>query len=483
MQDVPRLSVQAVQRLDGVAVAFALLLSVGCLVRGAVDDSVIALLLLAALPMLWVAATHARAVHVPLRNMGLVWLVGLGVILCLQQLWPATGESAALWQQVRSITGVDVAATLRFDKSVWLPSMGRVLLFIIAFVIALFIGSSESSARIFLQSLLVSGTVCLGITFFVATSDGVPRSAHNFYSHGFVNANNASNYLGIMLLLALAQAIRYFRVPVQNMQKFIYDTIERLNIMMVLRGSFMVFALLIALAGLFMTGSRAGVFFSLLCCIVFGWMLMHKMNLHSQVRRWLGLACAVLLVVILIWSFTNFGQATVAKLQTDGLGSNSRFDIFAAVLPMIGDHPLLGTGLGSFPSAFQPYRPQDVSTDGIIDKAHNSYLEFAAEMGLPALLLLLALLGRIGGWLWMGVKEREEHYTIPAFGLAVWLLMALHSLIDFPLQIPAIAALCIAILTVCVSQTDPHFCHPHPAPEAPVKRRRVRKRRHRIEED
>ena len=129
---------------------------------------------------------------------------------------------------------------------------------------------------------------------------------------------------------------------------------------------------------------------------------------------------------------------------------------------------------------FQQYRPGNISADGIIDKAHNSYLEFSSEMGLPMLLILMTALSWLGALLYNGVKGRKERYVTPALGLSIWLLAALYSLIDFPLQIPGLAALFIAITTVCASQADPRFSEPiQPSTNrnAPVKRIRIRKRR------
>jgi O-antigen ligase len=179
----------------------------------------------------------------------------------------------------------------------------------------------------------------------------------------------------------------------------------------------------------------------------------------------------------------NFGQVIAHKFETNGVSSNSRLDIHAAVQPMIADHPLLGTGLGSFPTAFQAYRPSTMSPDEIIDKAHNSYLEFAAEMGVPALLVLMGALGWVGLQLYRGMRDRRERYVIPTLGFAVWLLGGIYSLVDFPLQIPALTALFVALMVICVSQSDPRYYEPAASASRGASsgsgRVRIRKRRSR----
>lgn len=173
----------------------------------------------------------------------------------------------------------------------------------------------------------------------------------------------------------------------------------------------------------------------------------------------------------------NFGNVFLKTLEIEGVSGNTRLEIYSGIFPMIRDHLWLGVGLGSFPAAFMQYRPHSIFAEGMIDKAHNSYLEFAAEMGLPLFVILMGILLMMGYLLYGGVAKRKERYLTPIFGLSVLLLSGLHSLIDFPLQIPSIAALCIAIVTICASQTDPRFAQPADTSKSvTVKRIRIRKK-------
>ena len=228
-----------------------------------------------------------------------------------------------------------------------------------------------------------------------------------------------------------------------------------------------------------MTGSRGGIFISLLCCFIFFILTVLRGNLHSQTRKFIIICSAIFMGSILTWIFLNFGQMFVSILEREGFSHHTRLEIYSAVIPMIRDHAWLGVGLDNFAGVFQQYRPKDVSADGIIDKAHNSYLEFAAELGLPGLLILLCSVVAIGMILVNGVVGRKERYVTPALGLSIWLLAALHSLIDFPLQIPGIAAIVIAVVTICASQADPRFSEPATSSSktAPVRRIRIRKQR------
>lgn len=475
-------SVQPLKRLELAAVGLAILLSVACLAKGAVSDATVAILMLVSLPVLWLALGDARAVHVTLKRLGLVVLVGYVVLILLQCVTPSGQGESSVWQHMAQLTNQEVPDRLLQDRAAWMQDIGRFIFIIIVAAIALLIGSSESSVRIFLQALLISGAIGLAITFFTATRTGVSSSTINFYTHGFVNPNNAAAYIGMMLLVALAQAARFFRMPGRNFYKTILNFIDGLSMRSITNGVFLAFCLLLTLAGLFLTGSRGGIVLGILCGTVFCNLVLLKANVDSRMRKWLIMGAMVVMAPIVIWSFMNFGQVIIYKLATNGVSSNSRMDVQQATLPMIADHWQLGTGLGSFQSVFQQYRPEAVTSDGIIEKAHNTYLQFAAEMGVPALVGLLVVLGWFGVRLYGGFRTRKERYVIPAFGLSVWLLGVLFSLFDFPLEIPGLTALYVAILVVSVSQTDPRFSEPIGSSSGAgqgdaVKRVRIRRRR------
>ena len=71
--------------------------------------------------------------------------------------------------------------------------------------------------------------------------------------------------------------------------------------------------------------------------------------------------------------------------------SNLRLLLWQSSIKMTLVHPLVGTGWGTFSSYYPVYRsPLENGSAGFY--AHNDFLQFAAEGGIPALLLLLGLL-------------------------------------------------------------------------------------------
>lgn len=118
-------------------------------------------------------------------------------------------------------------------------------------------------------------------------------------------------------------------------------------------------------------------------------------------------------------------------------GTEGRRALWADTLKLIGAHPFAGSGLGCFEIAFTRF--QSVELDYTIDHAHNDYLEFAAELGIPAAAVLFgALFWLVARSLQAGMLARSglsRAHALGAFGGAGALLV--HGLADFNLQIPA----------------------------------------------
>ena len=103
------------------------------------------------------------------------------------------------------------------------------------------------------------------------------------------------------------------------------------------------------------------------------------------------------------------------------------------------DSPLLDTIIGTFMAAFPAYRKGEHGIMQIWERAHSTPLEFAAELGLPASILMCALWVLTSVMLFRAYRNEPNAYALPALAFAVLLLTGLHSLVDFPLQIPGCA--------------------------------------------
>lgn len=147
-----------------------------------------------------------------------------------------------------------------------------------------------------------------------------------------------------------------------------------------------------------------------------------------------------------------FGAGTVERSLFLISQSNNRIDIYAQVIGMIAERPLLGYGLDTFRIAYELFHEPPVSTALIWENAHNTYLTLWVEAGLVAgtlpmlgvVLVVIRLLGII--------RRRKSGFAVPVAALGAITVGALHSLVDFSLEIEANALLLIFVAALGLGQ-------------------------------
>jgi O-antigen ligase len=96
---------------------------------------------------------------------------------------------------------------------------------------------------------------------------------------------------------------------------------------------------------------------------------------------------ATLVLVAPQWAFNR--ARILASLDTQD--PRSRPHIWQIASRIIADHPIAGTGLGTFPRAYARYT--STGPEGDPPFAHNLFVNFAVETGLAGLTALLVFLG------------------------------------------------------------------------------------------
>ncbi len=147
-------------------------------------------------------------------------------------------------------------------------------------------------------------------------------------------------------------------------------------------------------------------------------------------------------------------SSTIVVEQSESTGSASvsiadvRTDVNPVTRELIAQAPLTGTGAGTFYTALPSQR--DGGWRGFFDHAHNDYLQFPQELGIPATLALgFAVLFS----LWQAIQairlRKSRFNNGVAFGaLMGGIALMIHSWADFNLQIPANAAYFVVLMAV-----------------------------------
>src|SRR5262249_43683061 len=128
-----------------------------------------------------------------------------------------------------------------------------------------------------------------------------------------------------------------------------------------------------------------------------------------------------------------------------GFTDQVRAELWTDTLYAIRQFWPLRSGMGSFVPTFLSLEPLEAVAASSPDRAHNDYLEFALEAGVIGMAVLAALVALL---IWMAIGEwrkrpADRHQIALAF--ITLLIVAAHSLVDYPLRSMALACLCAAM--------------------------------------
>ena len=183
-----------------------------------------------------------------------------------------------------------------------------------------------------------------------------------------------------------------------------------------------------------LSGSRGGMLSLVLEIVVFA-------TLTLVQRRNPRVALGVAAVCVLVLVFLVFLGKVQVLGRLGNLDPDMRLKITKDCLRMFSHRPVLGWGLGTFPTVYPGYR--SFYTNLFVNEAHNDYAQLLVETGLLGFGLMMWFLIRLYKY-GLPTSRRWEFKWDGAVSLAALLGctgLLLHSFVDFNLQIPANAAM------------------------------------------
>ena len=217
-----------------------------------------------------------------------------------------------------------------------------------------------------------------------------------------------------------------------------------------------------------MTGSRAGlVLFALALGLVFllflaavrqGRFVQNRRKAvpfaSAKARTGLGLA-VIAAMAVTVWIVPSL--PVFQRFGADDYATDVRFAAAPTVIRMALDAFPAGIGFGAFEHVFKAYEPDALLKASYFNQAHDDFLQLAAEAGLPGLILLglalVFLLMRVRALI-PALRGAEPNAWLGVTSLASLGLLALASVVDYPLRAPSLMA--FAILLVVFSQVPSH---------------------------
>ena len=126
--------------------------------------------------------------------------------------------------------------------------------------------------------------------------------------------------------------------------------------------------------------------------------------------------------------------------------------VYVIMLRSIFDAPLLGYGYGTFVDVFPMFRDRSIDVKDLWTHAHNTYLEVFQGLGLVFGSALVASVIFLVIKCFKGTIVRQD-VMVPAVATGVAVLVGVHALADYSLEMQAVALTFTAILGAGVAQS------------------------------
>ncbi len=389
----------------------------------------------------WTQSSTPSALHKLPREGWIIAALLLALPLC--QLLPLP---PALWHSLPGRAVEREALDLVGEASSWRPwsltpnrTLASLLVMVASATMLVMAAAQDRRGRRLLLAI-IAGAGLLSVLVGAAQLSGGGGNPFRFYNpdeaflDGFQTNHNAEADVLLIAMVALAAAASEW-----GSQR------PRPIAVRPLLGA-IVGASLLLILGVILTASRTGI--ALLPIAIGAQTLI--------LRRWLRLGrrnavpamaiAAALLVAVVALRFGH-NTAMVRVLARFHATSEFRPEIWHDSVFALRQYWPWGGGMGSFIPVFAAAERLDVVTGRFVNRAHNDYLEFLIEAGLPGVLTLLGVGYAIASGAWRTARSRVPGSSAQMIcGAANLAILGLHSLIDYPLRTMAIA--CIAAVSV-----------------------------------
>jgi O-antigen ligase len=368
--------------------------------------------------------------------------------------WVPTSLQNPIWQMAADVIHVPAHGRISVNPDATMLAMLRLLTAASVFWLSL---QLCRDARRAVQLFKVMAFIVVGYTIWAFLSAMVlpdrtlwfPNpGASAALSSTFYNRNSYATYSGIGLILMTAVCLQHYReeaaragIPFRHRIASILETTGR-------SGAVMIGSIVILAVGLLGTGSR-GAFIS----TAFAFFVLAALSARSKQQRREQRLTIVAVALLLVALFTAFGNEVLGNLEINGVQDQSRIDVWKATIDSIATAPSLGFGYGTFEDVFPMFRTHLIAP--LMNHwamAHDTYLEILQGLGVVFGALLIGAVGWISSLCLKGATTREMNLTVPRAAFSISMLVSLHSLADFSMQIQGITVTVMAILGAGTAQ-------------------------------
>lgn len=299
---------------------------------------------------------------------------------------------------------------------------------------------NEERARTLLRSVIIIIALyavysVLALYRFGDTILTLDKWAYKGFATGtFVNRNSFATFLGLGAIVSMCFLLEKpkdrdvpsnFAVSVKNFSDG--------------RKPILIMCFLSTCLALSMTGSRMGIFATGIALLVV---------IGLQLRRKHFVTLLILLAAIgvpIIFFIIAGTEETFDRVFSTDQAFDVRIGLYSDIIEMIMARPWFGYGLGSFEYAFPLFHSELVPTDLIWQLAHSTYLGNWVDMGILFGTIPVAIFFIIMIRLIMALRSGNTSVEVYS-ALGCLTLVGLHALVDFSMEIHAVAMYMVIIL-------------------------------------
>lgn len=355
----------------------------------------------------------------PALPLALLFFLVIGVALWSLTPWTPGGPHP-LW----AWAGVDRGAAT-VDRTATLIEIAKLLGLAAVFVVGALQGARRDRAQATVEAIVWVGGIYAAVSLLTFLSGAQVASLGGRLSGGFLSANSGGTVFGVLLVLGLAVFLRAWKRTIGQ------GVPRRLTATAVPLACLSLFAVCLLL-----TASRMGLVASSVALAVF---LLWEMASSGRARVPVMAGAALL---IGLGALLTFGGNDLLWLRVGTLDGDVdvRSSIFSAHWAAFIDSPLFGYGLGSFDAVNSQIMTGETYRNlWLIRATHNVYLQWLQEAGLIGAIPMFALIGLV---LIVSILRAAagRGRTLQLGLVCASLVVLVHGLTDYALQVPSIAA-------------------------------------------
>lgn len=365
--------------------------------------------------------------------------------------WTPAAWHNPVWAETAAILGTPVQGYISVLPHATETSIMRLLTYAGIFWLALQFGRSSARANQVFYAVAIAGLVyaAYGLLVEFTGAEKILWYEKEKYKDSVTSTlrykNAYATYAGMGLICTVTLLVRVIgREDFSTMGP--RQRLRSLLLLLFEKSTFLIIGFVLITAALLLSNSRAGFIAAIIALLTFALASWKGLDKRGPYGR-----SAVIAILLAGVAFVGITGGKVIDRLGHTSADNIRSQIYTGTVDAIAEHPLKGWGFGSFESVFAQVMDIDMRTQTV--RAHNEYLDNALGLGIPATAALVLAVALLGIRCVRGSRTRQRDTHFPAAGAAITALVGLHSVFDFTMQTPAVAATFALLLGTCTAQS------------------------------